>query len=213
MKILIVMLFLSMALFGFAQQTQIQYLSGKGLDDTVTWDFLCSDGQNSGKWSHIQVPSQWELQGFGEYTYGRWYVTKGKQPSKEKGTYRYKFSVPKSWQDKNIKIVFDGVMTDTEVLINGRQVGPKHQGGFYRFSYNVTDFIKIGKSNQLEVRVSKHSDNASVNAAERKADWWLFGGIYRPVWLEATPQTAIEHVAVYAKANGDLNLDITLTRA
>lgn len=202
-----------MAMFGFAQQTQIQYLSGKGLDDTVTWDFLCSDGQNSGKWSHIQVPSQWELQGFGEYTYGRWYVTKGKQPSKEKGTYRYKFSVPKSWQGQNIKIVFDGVMTDTEVLINGRQVGPKHQGGFYRFSYNVTDFIKIGKSNQLEVRVSKHSDNASVNAAERKADWWLFGGIYRPVWLEATPQTAIEHVAVDAKANGDLNLDITLTRA
>lgn len=26
------------------------YLSGTGIDNTVTWDFLCSKGQNSGKW-------------------------------------------------------------------------------------------------------------------------------------------------------------------
>lgn len=36
-------------------------------------------------------------------------------------------------------------MTDTEVKVNGRKVGSKHQGAFYRFSYNVTDFLKYGK--------------------------------------------------------------------
>ena len=74
------------------------YLSGTGLDDTKTWDFYCSAGQNSGKWRKIQVPCNWELQGFGEYTYGRWYKVKGARPSTEVGTYRHKFSAPKSFQ-------------------------------------------------------------------------------------------------------------------
>ncbi|MDE7450826.1 MAG: hypothetical protein K2M66_01605, partial [Alistipes sp.] len=46
------------------------YLSGTGLDDTKTWKFRCSGGQNSGAWRKIQVPCNWELQGFGDYTYG-----------------------------------------------------------------------------------------------------------------------------------------------
>lgn len=211
MKFLTITMLLVMGLSCFAQQTQIQYLSGKGLDDTVTWEFLCSSGQNSGKWSKIEVPLQWELQGFGDYTYGRWYITKGKEPSKETGTYRYKFMVPQTWKNQNVKIVFDGVMTDTEVLINGKSAGAKHQGGFYRFEYDITKLVTVGKSNQLEVRVSKHSANNSINAAERKADWWLFGGIYRPVWLEARPKTAIEHVAIDARGNGDLTADVILS--
>ena len=51
-------------------ETQRQYLSGHGCDDMVQWDFLCSDGRNSGKWTKIGVPSCWELQGFGTYQYG-----------------------------------------------------------------------------------------------------------------------------------------------
>ena len=47
------------------------YLSGTGIDDTKTWEFFCSKGQNSGSWKPIEVPCCWETQGFGEYTYGR----------------------------------------------------------------------------------------------------------------------------------------------
>lgn len=60
-----------------AQETERQYLSGTGLGSTVTWQFRVSEGRNSGRWSKIEVPSQWELQGFGEYTYGRWYKKPG----------------------------------------------------------------------------------------------------------------------------------------
>lgn len=38
-------------------ETQRQYLSGKGCDDMVEWDFFCTGGNNSGKWSKIGVPS------------------------------------------------------------------------------------------------------------------------------------------------------------
>lgn len=178
------------------------YLSGTGIDDTRTWDFFCSKGQNSGKWKKIEVPCNWELQGFGEYTYGRWYKVPGEKPSDEVGTYRHRFQVPGSWKGQRVKIYFDGVMTDVEVLINGRSAGAMHQGGFYRFGYDITELLMPGKRNALEVKVAKESANKSINAAERKADWWLYGGIYRPVWLEVVPQVNMRHFTIDARHDG-----------
>ena len=192
----------------FAQTTEVMYLSGHGNDDTVAWDFKCSDGQNSGKWSKIGVPSQWELQGFGEYTYGRFYTVPGGRASEESGDYRYTFKVPSSWKGMDVDIVFDGVMTDALVKINGKQAGEIHQGAFYRFSYRISDLLKYGSSNKLEVHVEKQSANNSVNAAERRADWWLFGGIFRPVWLRAMPKNHIEHIALNPGADGSLTAQI-----
>ncbi len=212
MKFKVILSLLAISLGLQAQQTETQYLSGKGLGNTVTWDFYCSGGQNSGKWSKIEVPSQWELQGYGEYTYGRWYKKKGVQPSKETGTYKYTFQVPKTWDNKQVSIIFEGAMTDTEVFINDQKAGDMHQGGFYRFSYDITDKLKVGEDNLLKVIVHKHSANNSINNAERKADWWTFGGIYRPVLLEAKPLTAISHVAVDAKADGVLNAEVHLSK-
>jgi hypothetical protein len=57
--------------------------------------------------------------------------------------------------------------------------------------------------------VAKHSENASVNDAERKADFWIFGGIFRPVYLEAMPLQHISHVSVNAQMNGDFDAEIT----
>ena len=74
------------------------YLSGTGSDDTRTWDFYCSEGMDSGRWSSIEVPSQWEQQGFGAYTYGRFYLDKNAGPSSETGLYRYSFNVPDEWK-------------------------------------------------------------------------------------------------------------------
>lgn len=54
-----------------AADTATQYLSGLGKDDPIQWQILCNNGQNPNKWSTIGVPSNWELQGFGIYTYGR----------------------------------------------------------------------------------------------------------------------------------------------
>ncbi|MFK7833896.1 MAG: glycoside hydrolase family 2 TIM barrel-domain containing protein [Winogradskyella sp.] len=197
-----------------SQETAKIYLSGKDFKHPVQWDFMCTDGNNSKEWTTINVPSNWELEGFGEYTYGRWYKElKQKEPSKEEGFYKYKFKVPNAYKDKNVTIVFGGAMTDTEVKVNGQLAGEIHQGGFYEFKYNISSLLNYDSENLLEVHVSKHSGNKSVNAAERKADWWLFGGIYRPVWLEVTPKTHIDHVAVDAKMDGSFYADVHLENA
>lgn len=186
---------------------QRYYLSGVDSDSPKQWDFYCSGGQNSGKWKKIGVPSCWELQGYGEYTYGRFYKTKGLNPSTETGRYRTTFFIPKAKRDDMIyRLTFEGSMTDTQVWIDGKQVGAIHQGGFTEFSYDVTPYVKPGKKQTLEVLVSKESANKSVNSAERRADWWLFGGIYRPVYIEAMPAEArqMDGLAIDARANGDL---------
>ena len=79
-------------------------------------------------------------------------------------------------------------MTDTKVKVNGKLAGKIHQGAFYQFKYDITPLLKYGKSNLLEVEVSKRSENASINKAERDGDFWIFGGIFRPVFLEILPQ-------------------------
>ncbi|MEO6733461.1 MAG: glycoside hydrolase family 2 TIM barrel-domain containing protein [Ferruginibacter sp.] len=196
--------------YASAQQKQIQYLSGTDTKHTVQWDFFCTAGRNSGEWKKIQVPSCWEQQGFGNYNYGRDYKTYGKNARfyDEKGMYKYQFKIAPNWKGRNIHIVFDASMTDTEVKINGKPAGPIHQGAFYRFKYDITALLNFDKLNTLEVTVSKMSADASVNNAERLADYWVFGGIFRPVFLEATPQQFIDYVGIDAKADGKFAMQV-----
>jgi hypothetical protein len=210
-------LFLLIVLNSFGQsgiQKEIQYLSGTDVTHSKTWDFWVTAGQKSGIWSTIQVPSHWEQQGFGSYNYGRDNVTNGKnfRFHDEKGFYKYNFNVPSQWKDKDIYIVFEGSMTDTEVKINGKSAGLIHQGAFYRFKYNISDKIQFGTQNLLEVKVSKMSADNSINGAERLADYWIFGGIYRPVYLEALPKEHISWTAIDAKADGTFNMNVHLNK-
>jgi hypothetical protein len=203
-NLLIIYCFLLPGLFlkANAQATKIVYLSGTDKDHTVKWDFFCTTGRNSGHWDKIQVPSNWELQGFGTYNY----FQDTKNPD-EQGLYKHHFNVDAAWHNKRIFIVFEGAMTDTKVMINGQSAGPIHQGGYYRFKYDITSLLKAG-DNLLEVTISKKSANASINLAERRADFWQFGGIFRPVYLEVVPQNYIDHVATNAKADGSISVDV-----
>ncbi len=182
-------------------------MSGTGSDQTAEWQFYCTAGRNSGKWSTIQVPSNWELQGFGKYNYGQ---AKDSARGKEQGLYRYRFTVPATWKSRQVDIVFEGAMTDTEVRINGKPAGKIHQGSFYRFRYDVSGLLKFGGKNLLEVTVSKHSSDESVNRAERNGDFWIFGGIFRPVYLEAKPRQHIRRVAIDARAGGTFTAEVFL---
>ena len=97
------------------------------------------------------------------------------------GEYRHAFRVPANWRGKRVSIVIGASMTDTDVRINGRSAGPTHRGGFYQF-----------------------------NRAERQSDFWLFGGIFRPVWLEAAPVQHIAHVAIDARHTGAFHADVDI---
>ncbi len=191
-----------------AQKTEKLMLSGHDNSDAVDWDFFCTAGRKSGEWTKIKVPSCWEQEGFGTYNYGY-----DRNKSSEKGLYKTTFTVPEAWKNQRIFIVFEGSMTDTKIQVNGKQAGDIHQGSFYRFKREITDMVHFNSTNNLEVEVSKMSANASVNSAERDADFWVFGGIYRPVYLEAQPQTFIDYTGIDAKCDGTFNMEVFLDKS
>ncbi len=204
------LLFLLLTSLGRAEETKTLFLSGLGKDDPVQWQFLSDKGQNAHKWSTIGVPSNWELQGFGTYTYGR--ITPPGGWPRVHGLYKRSFTTPAAWKGKAVFVNFEGVMTDTQVRINGQAAGPMHQGGYYAFKYDITGLLKpAGQENEMEVDVDDESANESVNHAERRGDYWNYGGIFRPVYLQAVPKTFIEHLAINATAAGSLEVDATLS--
>lgn len=186
-------------------ETERLWLSGAGPGSAVAWEFRISAGRGAGRWTTIGVPSQWELAGFGTFAYG--FEEEG---SHEEGHYRRRFEVPESWAERRIRLVFEGVMTDCEVRLNGRPAGPPHQGGFTRFAYDVTELLRFEEPNLLEVLVRERSRDASVNQAERAADYWVFGGIYRPVYLEAVPRPGLDAVRLDARHDGRLRALVSI---
>lgn len=187
-------------------ETERLMLTGTGPDDAVEWEFTIDGGMRAGEQATIPVPSNWQQHGFGSYQYG--YV-RGPR-AEDSATYRRSVEVPAEWDGQAVRIVFDGVMTDALVMVNGTPAGPVHQGGFNRFSYDVTRLIRPGESNSIEVRVDEASADTATDVAERWGDYWVFGGIYRPAWLEARPAESIGHVAIDAKASGALSAEIEL---
>lgn len=123
--------------------------------------------------------------------------------------------MPKEWEGRQILLTFEAVFTDARVTINGRKAGSGlHQGGFTPFQFDVSDRIFFGnKKNRLEVEVSKESSSPQVNLAERRADYWNFGGIWRPVYIVAKPVQNIQRVAIDARADGQFKADVFLNRA
>jgi len=210
---------LALAMGASAQSinTERQYLSGHGCDDTVEWDFKCSDGRHSGEWTKIGVPSCWELQGFGTYQYGMRFYGKATPDgiADEKGYYKTEFTLPSDWEGRQVLLVFEAVFTDMRATINGRKAGNGlYQGGFTRHTIDVSDRVYFGtKKNRLEVEVSKESESPQVNLAERRADYWNFGGIWRPVFIISKPIQNISRVAIDAGMDGRFQADVFLCRA
>jgi len=182
-----------------AVESEAIYLSGTEADDAVEWDFKLEKGRGSGKWTKINVPSCWELQGFGKYEYLKAEVD-------NKGFYKTNFSLPESSKGKRVLIFFEGALSQAEVQVNGQSAGESFQGGFYRFSYDITDLVEP-KNNLLEVTVHKKCDNEGVEKTLR-GDYWNFGGIFRPVYLKIVPQEYIDWFAVHGDMDGSFALDV-----
>jgi hypothetical protein len=99
---LCLLILLSIACFAVsvrAQETQIQYLSGHDKDDAIPWDFFGTAGRHANQWAKIPVPSNWELQGFGRFTYQ---TGPPVGEAEVQGRYKRTFSVPAGWSSKRV---------------------------------------------------------------------------------------------------------------
>ncbi|MCC6803298.1 MAG: hypothetical protein IT319_10460 [Anaerolineae bacterium] len=91
----------------------------------------------------IRVPGAWEAQGYD-----------GRAGVNEPVIYRCSFVVPAEWAGAEMMLRFGAISYYAEVIVNGVPVGA-HEGLWTPFECDVTQAIKIGETNQLEVRVVK----------------------------------------------------------
>lgn len=143
------------------------------------------------EWGDIVVPSNWQLEGYDipyytdlqlpfppDFVPG---VPQGKNPV---GLYRLRFSVPESWQGKQVFLTFEGVDSAFHFWVNGKLVGFSKDSRLPA-EFNITPFICEGQ-NVLAVRVYRWSDGTYLE----NQDMWRLSGIYRNVYLWCAPTSA-----------------------
>lgn len=105
---------------------------------------------------------------------------------RKRAVYRRTVSVTPQ-ADRRYFLRFEGASIKADVTLNGRLVG-KHVGAFTAFAFEVTDFLKAG-DNDLVVGVDNRRD---VSTQPMSADFSVYGGLYRPVWLIETGRVCID---------------------
>jgi beta-galactosidase len=90
--------------------------------------------------------------------------------------YRKSFSLPAKDAHRRAYIVFDGIMANSDVWINGFHLG-RRPNGYVSFFYELTGHLQFGAGahNVIAVRCDTSQQPASR--------WYEGGGIYRPVRL------------------------------
>ncbi len=98
------------------------------------------------------------------------------------GWYRKKINIPGTDKGKRIFIEFEAANVVTDVWVNEEHVG-NHIGGYAGFKFDITEQIKFGEDNLIAVRV----DNSfNYEIPPHRADYTMYGGIYRDVYLVKT---------------------------
>ncbi|MFN2208871.1 MAG: glycoside hydrolase family 2 TIM barrel-domain containing protein [Candidatus Promineifilaceae bacterium] len=147
-------------------------------------------------WEPIVVPGNWTLQGYDKPIYTNIkmpipldppHVPQDDNPT---GLYRRSFTIPDAWDGRRIFINFDGVESAFYLWVNNLFVGYS-QDSRLPAKFDLTDFVTAGE-NQLALMVIRWSDGSYL---EDQDHWWM-AGIFRDVYLYATPQVHILDYAV-----------------
>ncbi len=153
-------------------------------------DFYKTNFDDSG-FGQIDVPSNWEMRGFGRPIYinagypfpkNPPYVDRDYNPV---GSYRKTFTIPDQWKGRQVFIHFDGVMSAFYLWVNGKKVGYS-QDSMTPAEFNITKYLRKGK-NAVAAEVYRWCDGSYLE----DQDTWRLSGIYRDVYLFSTPKLHI----------------------
>ncbi|MBQ7542646.1 MAG: DUF4981 domain-containing protein [Clostridia bacterium] len=186
--------------------------------DVEVPDFFKTD-LNDHDWDDVEVPSLWQLKGYGKPIYLCSFMPEGVSTKKsqipkvfhelnEVGIYRRTFTLPDFWRGRRITLHFGAVKSALYVYINGTYVGYS-QGSMTAAEFDITHLLHRGV-NQVTARVFRYSDGTYLE----NQDMWNLSGISRGVYLLAEPVVRVDDI--YARATLDTDfktglLDVNIT--
>lgn len=168
---------------------------------------------DDGDWDRIAVPSNWEMQGYGDklfrnistsFSVGRPADaparTFGREPDPSEftvvppavpaeynptGAYRKSFDLPGAWHGQDVFLRFERVASASFVWVNGEEVG-YNEGAHEPAEYDVTPYLREGV-NTVAVFVVKFSDGYYLE----DQDYWRLAGIFGDVTVFAKPKVRL----------------------
>jgi beta-glucuronidase len=147
----------------------------------------------------IYVPSSWNEQNpeWDQFTGVAWY---------QRDVY-----IDAHLRDRIAWMVFEGAGYRTSVWVNSSFVG-EHEGSFTQFRFRVNE-IKFGCFNRVVVRIDNTPSVTSLPPARElnvtAFDFFHYGGIHRPLYLEFTNTCYIDSVSVITNSEGLLRVSIS----
>lgn len=180
-----------------------------------TWDFYYADsvtarptdfykdGFSLKGWNTIEVPSNWELKGYGIPFYTNIiYMFPANPPfiphdTNNNGSYKREFEVPETWNGKDIYLHFEGVSGAMYVWVNGVKVG-YNEDSKTPAEFKINDFVKKGK-NTVAVQVLRWHDGSYLE----DQDFWRITGIERDVYIYATNKVTVKDFRVTSDLEND----------
>ncbi|MBT4401152.1 MAG: DUF4981 domain-containing protein [Bacteroidetes bacterium] len=160
-------------------------------------------------WDKIQVPSNWEVEGYGvpiyvnhQYEFADYkapvsdemkFVDRiypsdpGKVPHEYNpvGSYRREFILEKDWMDREVILHIGAMKSGGFVWINGEFAGYS-QGSKLPAEFNITPMVKKGK-NSIALQIFRWTDGSYLECQ----DFWRISGIERSVFIYSQAKTHI----------------------
>ncbi|MBN2796905.1 MAG: DUF4981 domain-containing protein [Clostridia bacterium] len=148
------------------------------------------------EWHLLEVPSLWQLKGYGKPYYLAFDYPPGLSKKKreipkidhkyqEFGLYKRTFTLESEWQNRPVYLHFEGVKSAFQVYINEHYVGYS-QGSMTPAEFRVDNYLKEGE-NIIQVEVYRYCDGTYLE----DQDMWFLSGIFRDVYLYREKHIAI----------------------
>lgn len=194
---------------------QFQYLPYPAV---VPTDFAAQSLDDIDDWDTLPVPGCWQLavDELGQPKYGRPNYTNLNYPfpcdpprvpnDNPVGLYRRGFQLPAAWKGNRIVLSFQGVCSAFYVWVNGQAAGFS-KGSHLPAEFDITPLVKPGE-NTVAAQVFQWSDASYIE----DQDMWRLNGIFRDVFVYATPTTWLADLHADAKLAANRR-DGTLTTA
>lgn len=173
----------------------LDYDSKNKINLNGDWSFLWSENKknlpedffdpnfDTSTWRSIEVPSNWEINGYGTPIYVNDRYPFPKNPpfvpdNNSTGIYKRKVKIPKAWEGKQVFLVIDAIKSASYFWINGNFIG-YNQDSKTEVVFNISPFL----TNEIDITIQtfRWSDGSYLECQ----DFWRLSGIERGVSLVA----------------------------
>ena len=177
---------------------------------TLVKDETCATTYNDGSWVDIDVPSSWQVWGlrhgqawdkplycnvaypfsFSESNYSvmasrpSWFTYNSSMPNPV-GTYRKTFTLPASWEGRDVYVRFNGVGHGYYLWVNGQRIGYS-EDSYLPSEFNITPYLTEGE-NTIALQVYRFTSGSFLECQ----DYWRLTGIQRHCFLWSAPKSQI----------------------